>query len=204
MQAASMRDSNDRHNLNTMNNVELLEYAAGLLDAGQRRDAREYVQQAIRNDARDYDAWWALAQVSSNETERLQAVRNVLRLRPDHPYAAEALAALQDGSQVNRTYNPQGKQHSNAGQVQVPHGAFAPRHADYKDYLPSAILTFLAYWVFWFAGLFLNIYFLRDADKMAGVGIETENVGCLRALLIVNLIPFALGALLLLGLLAGN
>jgi hypothetical protein len=54
-----------------------------------------------------------------------------------------------------------------------------------------AIFTLIAYWLFWFIGLALNLYFLRDAQKLYNAtGQKQPNVGCLHAMLWFNILPF--------------
>lgn len=58
-----------------------------------------------------------------------------------------------------------------------------------KSYTTSAIITLIAYWVMWLPGLILNVIFLREAranERIAGHSLP--GVGCLRWLLILNLV----------------
>lgn len=81
-----------------MNNTQRLLDAQRLAQEGDLWRAQEMVHEAVRQDRRDYEAWWALAQVASTERERLHAVQQVLRLRPEHPHAQLLLDQIEAGS----------------------------------------------------------------------------------------------------------
>lgn len=69
-----------------------------------------------------------------------------------------------------------------------------------KSYTTSAFITLVAYWLAWLPGLVLNIVWLREARENERIAGQTlPGVGCLRWLLIWNVI----WALILCALLGG-
>lgn len=165
-----------------MDNIDLLRRAEVLADQGDVEQARVLIRRAIRQDPRDYDAWWAKALLAPTPQERREALHQVLYLRPDHPYAKDLLDETPVMSRRKTVYK---RSDSYAG------------HS--KDYLPEAIITFIAYHVFWFLGLGLNIYFLHDArQREQQQGIHAESKGCLHALMsfyvVLPLVFVVLGA----------
>ena len=57
------------------------------------------------------------------------------------------------------------------------------------DYMPKALITLFAYFVFFLAGFALNVYFLYDANKFRQThGFKPDNVGCLWTMLIVSVV----------------
>lgn len=72
-----------------------LQQAAELIKAGNRAAAYAILREIIPQMPNDWRAWWSLAHASTNPNERIQALKRVLQLKPDHPKAAEALSKLQ-------------------------------------------------------------------------------------------------------------
>lgn len=69
-----------------------------------------------------------------------------------------------------------------------------------KSYIGPAVLTFFVYWLFYLPGLIVNLLYLSDANRTARIAEEQPSgYGCLVVLLILGLIPLAIGALLLFG-----
>lgn len=68
-----------------------------------------------------------------------------------------------------------------------------------KDYTGMAVITLFAYWVFWPAGLVLNILQYNEARGYErATGFRAKGMGCLTALLLVHVIlPLALCGLVL-------
>lgn len=156
-------------------NAELLEQAASLADMGHLSEARDFVRQAIENDDRDAEAWYALTQLAGSDTERRKAIYQLWSLDPNHPEANYLLDKLKAG-----TLPPLGNQagFSSRKVKAEKHYAAYP-----KDYMMPAIITLVAYWVFWLVGLVMNIYFLREAGRLENeTGLKQDNVGCLKAL----------------------
>jgi hypothetical protein len=176
-------------------NNDLLDQAASLADMGRLSEARALVKQALQNDDRDTEAWYALIQLAENDMERRKAIYQLWSLDPNHPEANFLLDKLKAG-----TLAPlDGKAAFGSRKVQAdkkPAKGIAP-----KDYLMPAIYTLLAYWFIWFVGLGLNLYYLNEAGRLQGeTGIRQENVGCLKALagVYIALPLIALGFALLL------
>lgn len=60
--------------------------------------------------------------------------------------------------------------------------------ASNKSYLTEAVITFIAYAVFWLPGLIINVLFLKDARKTEEIaGHSLPGVGCLQILLFFNI-----------------
>jgi hypothetical protein len=60
--------------------------------------------------------------------------------------------------------------------------------ASNKSYVSSAVITFIAYMIFWIPGLIFNVMYINDARKSQQVaGHSLPGVGCLYVLLIVNI-----------------
>lgn len=72
-----------------------LQQAAELIKAGDRAAAYAILREIIPQMPNDWRAWWSLAHAATNPNERIQALKRVLQLKPDHPKAAEALSRLQ-------------------------------------------------------------------------------------------------------------
>jgi hypothetical protein len=71
-----------------------LQQAYQLIKSGQRQGAIEILQAVLRYDGNNADAWWLLANASTDPAEQQDALETVLRLRPTHEQAREKLAAL--------------------------------------------------------------------------------------------------------------
>lgn len=156
-------------------NAELLEKAAIFADEGNYDAAHSLVKQAIKNDDRDPDAWYALTQLTRSDRERRKAIYQLWAIDPHHPEANFMLDKLKAGTLPPLDSKPILGTHKTK---------IAAKKSDYpKDYLKPAIYTMVAYWFFWIVGLGLNFYFLNQARRLEReTGIEQENVGCLKAL----------------------
>ena len=157
-----------------MDNYQLLQQASQYAENGQFDRARQLVRQAIKNDRMDVEAWWALANVASSQQERGHALQEVLRLEPNHMHALHMRDQMNAGTLDSPA--PSGK----AGYRSQPNDI---------DFMPKAAITLVAYFVTYFIGVLLNIYFLYDANQFRQkYGFKPENVGCLWAMLAVFLI----------------
>lgn len=68
--------------------------------------------------------------------------------------------------------------------------------AQMKDFTTPAVVTFFLYLLFFIPGLIVNIMYLNEAGRIKKIaGRQPTGMGCLQALLIVNLCLFALGCL---------
>ena len=157
-----------------MDNYTLLNKASQLAESGNFDRARQLVLRAIKNDRRDVEAWWALANVAQTNQERGRAINEVLRLEPNHMHALHMRDQMEAG-----TLETGGR----AGK-----SAYVNEPKDI-DYMPKVAITLIAYFVIYFIGLALNVYFLYDANEFQKRhGFKAENVGCLWAMLAVFVI----------------
>ncbi len=74
-----------------MNNTEALSAGLAAMDAGNKREARRFLGDAVRLNPDDVDAWWHLASVMGNPAQKAHCLRQVLRLQPNHETAEELL-----------------------------------------------------------------------------------------------------------------
>ena len=80
---------------------ELLLEGVRLFDAGQRQLAGRRFVELLRLDPLNEQAWWWLSGCVDSEVQKIDCLRRVLNLNPDHVEAREALAAL-DPSAVEK------------------------------------------------------------------------------------------------------
>lgn len=73
-------------------NAHLIQRAGEAVKAGDKRQARALLLQAIKQDARDYVAWMGLARVAPTPQASLDYARRAARLQPDDPLAKKVLA----------------------------------------------------------------------------------------------------------------
>jgi hypothetical protein len=160
-------------------NVELLERAASLAELGNYDAARSLVKQALGNNNRDPDVWYALAQLAASDTERRKAIYQLWAIDPNHPEANYLLDKLKAGTLPPLDSQPNlGTRKTKTAEKNQFTAYYAP-----KDYMMPAIFTLVAYWVFWIVGLGLNLYFLNEAQRLEReTGMKQENAGCLKAL----------------------
>jgi hypothetical protein len=160
-------------------NQELLQQASELSDVGKRREARSIIKQAIRNDSRDVEAWWALTYLATSDAERNHALKQVLNLDPNNPHALQMRDQIRAGSIQPIDSGFSSSSNRKPYQEKPDYGFMQS-----KDFLPSAIITLVAYMVIWFVGLGFNIYYLRETKKLEeATGREQPNKGCLQALM---------------------
>jgi len=145
-----------------MDNNTLLNKASQLAENGNYDLARKYVIQAIKNDPMDTEAWWAMAHVATTDKERNRAVSKVLELEPNHDDALLMRDKIR------------------AGSIPPLGGTARKSHTSDADYMAKALVTMIAYFVTYFIGVALNIYFLYEANQFRQQnGYKPENVGCL-------------------------
>src|SRR5689334_7097606 len=70
--------------------------AAALIDAGQKKDARTLLRDILTEHENNLKAWELLFQTAYNTKEGIFCLERILRLDPNHPWARQRLAALQD------------------------------------------------------------------------------------------------------------
>jgi tetratricopeptide (TPR) repeat protein len=159
-------------------NAELLERAASLAELGNYDAAREVVKEALKNNDRDPDTWYALTQVAESDAERRKAIYQLWAIDPHHPEANFMLDKLKAGTLPPLANKPRLR----TGKTKTAEKNYA--NSSYaKDYMMPAIYTMVAYWVFWLVGLGMNLYFLNEANRLEReTGTKQDNVGCLKAL----------------------
>ncbi len=87
-----------------------IEHAARLLKAGNRAEAYRLLKSVARQAPGDWRAWWGLAHATTDEMERIAALKKTVELNPHHPKAAGLLQkaqAQQAGRLVAPTAAPQ-------------------------------------------------------------------------------------------------
>ncbi len=94
-----------------MNNNRLLIQRAGeAVKAGEKRQARALLLQAVRQDAQDYRAWLGLARIAPSPQASLDYAQRASRLKPNAPIVQKVLAWAEkrviDGEQLT-VNNPQ-------------------------------------------------------------------------------------------------
>lgn len=72
-----------------------LQEAINALRRGDRRQARRLLARIVEDDPDNLIAWWYLAAVLEDVEQRIQCLRQVLRLRPDHEEARHILGLLE-------------------------------------------------------------------------------------------------------------
>lgn len=156
-----------------MQNTGILQQASQFAEDGHFDRARELVLRAIKNDKLDVEAWWALAHVARTDKERDRAIREVLQLEPNHSHALLMRDQIRAGSV------PSLNQSTRASNTKVTD----------VDFLPKALITLFAYFVFYLVGFALNVYFLYEANRFHQThGFKPDNVGCLWAMLVLSVI----------------
>lgn len=75
-----------------------LQEGIGALRTGDRIEARRCLERAVAEDPDNIAAWWFLAAVRSNVEQKIEALRQVLRLRPEHAEAQLLLTRLEQGA----------------------------------------------------------------------------------------------------------
>lgn len=164
--------------------INLLNQAAELADEGQTAAARRLVQQAIRLDPDDAEAWWALAQVAVSEGERNIALHEVLKRNPDHVHALH----MQDQIRAGTLPSP-GTPSLDKIKQHVPQAADDSE----KRYYTPAMLTLMGYLLVGPLAMTANVYFLVDAYRTRReTGAAPAGLGCLWAMLITHVILLAL------------
>lgn len=86
-----------------------------LLADGRQEEALIMLQPIVEAQPDNADAWWLMANAQVNRTRAIDALENVLRLRPDHPHARTMLAQLQSGEKLKRSTGVQVIKPRNSG-----------------------------------------------------------------------------------------
>jgi tetratricopeptide (TPR) repeat protein len=85
-----------------MSTEEFLSLAIELISAGKKENARTAIRQVLDSDPDNVNAWALLVQVAKSPDEEMNAIREVLRLKPDDSWAQRYLADLVDKEALNR------------------------------------------------------------------------------------------------------
>jgi hypothetical protein len=72
-----------------------LEQAYGYIKEGKRDQARALLEPILSANPDNADAWWLMAMAVTTPTEKLNALQNVLRIKPDHANARRVLDSLE-------------------------------------------------------------------------------------------------------------
>lgn len=164
-------------------NTHRLFHAEDLAEQGDLQGARRLVDEAIANNRNDPEAWWALAQLAHNDTERRRALDYVLALNPNHMHAQHMRDQLKAGSAPNIARELQQEFNESLWGGGKAKGK-GKNYTIGRNYLWYAIGTLIAYWVFWLAGLVANLFFLWEARQTyKATGERAQNAGCLWAMI---------------------
>jgi tetratricopeptide (TPR) repeat protein len=77
-----------------MSDGDAVQRAVALAKAGRRERAREILRQILQKDTDNISAWVAMAQLSGSRVEAIYCLQQVLRLRPDNPWATTHIRRL--------------------------------------------------------------------------------------------------------------
>lgn len=197
--------------------------ARQMMQAGNFQGAREIIYAVIRTDPNNIEAWQLAMDAAPHDQARLEAhaglqraLANTAPMRPTPPPIAGTVIEqpLRQQPPPSPPQSPYVQPYSQPQQYQqqpyqqqpyiqqpivinagVPAGGInAMQFRPTKDYLPEALLT-LALYVFGVGvfGVIANVVFLMNARRDRDNGIETYSVGCLNAMLILNVIIILLG-----------
>jgi hypothetical protein len=77
-----------------MSNGDAIQRAVALAKAGRRDQAHQILRQVLQKDTDNVSAWVAMAQLSRTRVEAIYCLQQVLRLRPDNPWATTHIRRL--------------------------------------------------------------------------------------------------------------
>ena len=173
-----------------MDNNTLLNQASELAIDGNTTRARQLVLQAIENNNRDVEAWWALANLANSDKERERAMNRVLSLDPDHPEALHMRDKMYAGTldSLNHPYTTTKRDYRKLRQA--PASSF---YQEAPDYTGKAVMTLVAYFIIGIIGLAMNIYYLNEARRVERTtGTRPQGIGCLYTMLAFVVVPVVL------------
>lgn len=151
-----------------------LQQARRLINEANPNAAREIVQQLLRENVYDVEAWRLAVMLARTDEERSHAEEQLNR----------ALQHQQIRAQSSRLPSVPQAQPISATPIYT------------KDYMGEALLTLLLYYLgFGLFGIIANVLFLNGARDKQASGIPVKNVGCLQWLLWIHLGLIALGTL---------
>ncbi len=122
-------------------NAHLIQRAGEAVKAGDKRQARALLLQAIKQDARDYVAWMGLARVAPTPQASLDYARRAARLQPDDPLVKKVLAWAEKQAASQSTPLP-------VREKEQQETAVSPQHSDHRwatavSYIGIAVLIIL-------------------------------------------------------------
>jgi len=151
-----------------------LQQARRLINEAQPHAAREVVEQVLREDENNVEAWRLAVTLARTDEERTHA-EDQLKRALQHQQGRAARSQVASVPQA---------QHVSSNGVVV------------KDYLVESIFTLILYYLgFFVAGIVANIIFLNSAKEKEASGAAVKNIGCLQWLLWVHLGLIAAGML---------
>jgi tetratricopeptide (TPR) repeat protein len=77
-----------------MSDGDAVQRAVALAKSGKRERARQILRQLLQKDTDNINAWVAMAQLSGSRVEAIYCLQQVLRLRPDNPWATTHIRRL--------------------------------------------------------------------------------------------------------------
>ena len=72
--------------------------AASYLDAGQKKEARQSLRDALTLDRNNLKTWELLWQAAYNEEEEIRCLKRILAIKPNHAEAKQRMAFLESSS----------------------------------------------------------------------------------------------------------
>jgi len=84
-----------------------LTQAAEEIKAGRKKEARTLLRDVLVNDINNLEAWELLVEAAFNPDEEIYCLNRILNIRPNHPWAAERLAALKPPSRSTPAFYPE-------------------------------------------------------------------------------------------------
>jgi hypothetical protein len=114
----------------------LLKQAQRALRQGDRRDAVQLSQQAIKQDKTDWRAWWLLAHAVENVDYKIKSLQRVLMLKPNHMKAEQMLDDLleQEMRPADDMFDSaEATPYQDASQPMQPHMTGTPQADDSTD-----------------------------------------------------------------------
>lgn len=113
--------------------------------AGDKDQAREILQDVLRQDPKNETAWWWLASILDKE-DAIICLKNVLKINPCNKKAQTALAKLKSGEgavTTHRNLEPQSAPQLDRPEEQITEYSFSMRHRreeisawlEYAEYL---------------------------------------------------------------------
>lgn len=154
-------------------------------------DPLAYIRQLIA-EGRVEEAQTSLDAVLRSQPYHAEAWRLAVQIAPTPALRANAQSGLQRALAMQQPV-PAQPMYVQAAPVYV---AAAPIRYE-KDYLPEALISLVMYFIGGgIIGLILNIIFLANANRDQQQGIPVRNAGCLKALLIADLVGLSLACLI--------